>query len=168
MGLHNFHPRNALLLDGYFLLKKVYPGINVFDLDECKKKLDMIIYNVVFSPWTGEPHNPGFWLNVSHSPKATSQTLSDKVIGNYALSALAPSGVFIRSMRRTDLVATFGVEGQEYAQFADGTVVRILPSLDRKFLELHVSLESIKRQEKIDESKKLDFKTGNGLEGEGV
>lgn len=168
MGLHNFHPKNALLLDGYSLLKKTFPGINVFDLNECKKKLDMIVYNVVFSPWAGEPHNPGYWLNVSHNPKATSHTLSDKVIGNYALSALAPSGLFIRSMRRTDLVASFVAEGQEYAQFADGTVVQILPSLDKKFLELHVSLESIKRQEEIDEAKKLELETGNVSEGEGA
>lgn len=140
MGSHNFHPRNAVLLDGYYLIKKVVPEANLHDLDACEEILEAILSQVTLDPWPSlnRVEHPGFWLSFKDlTPVGKYSPVFELLNGEdllYALDALLPSGRLVNSFRKVGLTTTFSEKGIAYAEFGDGTFVQLTPSLDTRFL----------------------------------
>lgn len=56
------------LLDGYYLVKKGYPGIDVNDLVACKKALKEIWDQMIFDVWANVgTQNAAWWLYLSEN-----------------------------------------------------------------------------------------------------
>ena len=162
MGTQNFHPKNVILLDGYWLVDKVFPKVDLFDYAECKKYLDLIMDKVVFDPWVmfGSVKNPGYWLTLKKKNGQESDIFNIlKVDGeHFAFNALLPNGQLLKIFRKVGLKSTFYQEDIYYAEFDDGSFIQVTPSLNTKFLELHQQKSSVAVVEEPTE-KKIKYKS---------
>lgn len=140
MNLFDFDPDGVLLVDGYALVKAAFPGINVHSVFDSRKALNKILEQVTFDPWfnVGTP-NAGWWYTVVPREDLDVPFEFEHIVNSYALNLLDPvTGYVFVGVRKTDIVSTFWVNGSEHAAFADGVVVRLIPSLDPRF---HTHLE---------------------------
>lgn len=144
MGTQNFHPKNVILLDGYWLVKKVFPDANLHDYDECQEFLNIILKEVVFDPWAyvnraNNTNSSGYWLILGRKHREESEVFNilKKDGEEFAFNALLPNGQLLEIFRKIGLKSTFTQKGIQYAEFDDGTFIQITPSLDERFLELY-------------------------------
>ena len=136
MNIYDFDPDKVGLLDGYHLVKKAVPGTDLRDLEACQLVLVDILEQMTFDTWSnvGTPHAP-WWLKLTKKTNLKSNFKFEHMINSYALNILAPSGVIFKTMQRTDIVSRFAVDDKSYYGFADGLIVKAVPSLDERFLK---------------------------------
>ena len=137
MNLYDFDPDKVCLLDGYFLVKRAFPKINLYDFEACENALNLILSEVKLDVWDNVNTNQArFWFKVSFKHRMRSHPFG-KLEANYALAVLTPVGKIFDSVMKTNVVGTFEFESEKYVEFADGLIVRLRPSLDRRFLKLY-------------------------------
>lgn len=138
MNLYDFDPDKVCLLDGYYLVRKAFPKVNLYDFEACEKALALILSEVNLNAWGNVGSTiASFWLEISFKKKIKGPHPFAKIESNYALAVLTPAGKVFDTARKSDIVGSFIFEGEKYVQFGDGLVVRLTPSLDRRFLKLY-------------------------------
>lgn len=138
MNLYDFDPDKVCLLDGYYLMRKAFPKINLYDFEACEKALALILSEVNLNAWGNVGSSIAqFWLEVSFKQKTKGSHPFAKIESNYGLGVLTPAGKVFDSVKKSNIVGSFVFEGEKYVEFADGLVVRVRPSLDRRFLKLY-------------------------------
>lgn len=139
MSFYDFDPDKVGLLDGYYLVKKGYPGIDLNDLGACKKALKKIWDQMIFDVWANVgTKNAAWWLYLSENKEFKGRIELGRMFDtSYALSILMPSGVIFENAQRNNIMGVFTVGSTSYYEFADGLVVESYPSLDKRFLALY-------------------------------
>lgn len=138
MNLYDFDPDKVCLLDGYNLVRKAFPKINLYDFEACKKALALILSEVDLNAWGNVGTSIAqFWLEISFKKKIKGTHPFAKIESNYALGVLTPDGRVFGIVKKSNVVGTFTFDDERYVEFADGVVVSLTPSLDRRFLKLY-------------------------------
>lgn len=141
MSLYNFHPKKAVLLDGYYLLRKVHPDLNIHNPEIAEFVMKEILKQVNFKPvFPGKQNPEGAWFSMENDSSSWYWSrIHDALKGkNYALNALLPNGRIIRDLHKVDIVSYFkDEEGIPYVHSSDGMFFCMIPSLDERFLKFY-------------------------------
>lgn len=140
MSLYNFHPKNAVLLDGYFLLRKLDAFLDIHNPELAEFVMNQIIKQVQFKPVPLSKQKPeGTWLGIEDNPTTTYWTRINHSLRSetYTLNALLPNGRVIEKLHKMDIISYFEDEGVPYAHSSDGMFFRLVPSLDERFLKFY-------------------------------
>lgn len=138
MNLYDFDPDKVCLLDGYYLVRKAFPKINLHDFEACERALALILSEVTLNAWGNVGSSIAqFWLKISFNKKIKGSHPFSNIESNYGLGILTPDGKVFDSVMNNNIVGTFVFEDEKYAEFANGLIVSLRPSLDRRFLKLY-------------------------------
>lgn len=144
MGLENFHPKRAVLLDGFALIEQLDLGYDVRNKRVSNFVANLILEQVVLTPWVPYRHENShwpYWLYVKHkiNPSVEISPIFNILFERpYNLTALLPSGKFIKNFRVNNFISTFeDEEGDSYVETSENTFISLKPSFDERFLKFY-------------------------------
>lgn len=144
MGLENFHPKRAVLLDGFALIEQLDLGYDVRNKPVSNFVANLILEQVVLTPWVPYRHESShwpYWLYVKHkiNPSVEISPIFNILFERpYNLTALLPSGKFIKNFRVNNFISTFeDEEGDSYVETSENTFISLKPSFDERFLKFY-------------------------------
>lgn len=144
MNLYDFDPEKVCLLDGYALVRDCFPKIDLNNFEACQDAWELIKREVVFNPLAQMGQSDAvYWLKISSKKGHEKSSLTKTIQTKWALSILTPSGKIFEVVKKSNIVGSFWFEDELFAEFADGLIVRVEPSLDRRFLVKHIEVKQV-------------------------